>query len=226
MHQSPCSPGFCSVMEGRVLAGRRRSWRTSEPRGPERPHHSDVRHPEPKPLFRGTRARLAQPVFDFEWHCTSLQLFQLFGDKFPSLETIHAAAQSPSPSGRRLSCCWLAALPGWTGVCTLQALKLAVWVAWLCRCCRQFGGFWLTLFALALELVRIWRHTPLFSCPDSKQKAHTKLGYLQILLLTELFHKTSPNRSPCHQPSGSCMCLTEPMLLLCVDIATPPDSLT
>lgn len=65
--------------------------------------------------------------------------------------------------------------PGWTAVCTLQALELAVWVAWLCRCCRQSGGrLWLTLFALALELVRIWRPTPLFSCPDSKQKGPRK----------------------------------------------------
>ena len=217
--------GSCSVVEGRGLGTPTQimaDFRAS--RGPERPHHSDVRDPEPKPPFpRKPRARPAQPIFDFEWHCAQLQLFQLFGDNF------HLWRPSMLPLNLRFHladlCLLLAGCsPGWTAVCTLQALELAVWVAWLCRCCRQFGGrLWLTLFALALELVRIWR-TPRFSrAPIQNKKAHANLGYLQILLLTELSHKSSPNRSRCHQYSGSCMWLTEPMLLLRIDIATPLD---
>ena len=144
MHQLPCSPGFCSVMEGRVLAGRRRSWRTSEPRGaraatPQRRSTSGTHTPFP----RKPRARPAQPIFDFEWHCAHLQPFQLFGDKFPSLGDRPSMLRlnlHPHLAGLCPAAGWLLSPVGPLAVCTLQALKPAVWVAWLCRCCRQFGG--------------------------------------------------------------------------------------
>ena len=200
--------GSCSVVEGRGLGTPTQimaDFRAS--RGPERPHHSDVRHPEPRPLFRGSpeqgqlnRYSTSNGIApNCSFSSSSATNFHLWRPSMLSLNLHFRLADL---------CLLLAGCSPRVGPLSAlcRALELAVWVAWLCRCCRQFGGrLWLTLFALALELVRIWRPTPLFSCPDSKQKAHANLGYLQILLLTELSHKNSPKRSRCHQYSGSCM---------------------